>query len=287
MKLITIITLGLALILGSVGCSDTIARENKVSQKEVVVQNNSNQEVNLKINDKEFKASLNDNVNTKQILENLPIEVNMTPLARGNFLYGGNFKLAQGGFQTNFKKGDIALCKANYILVFYNDIPANNDQEYYYIGKITENLNELDKIMTGGILRIEEYKGNASLEQDKTKEVLEQQYSEMWKYMTSKNIEQLAALMSEDFTLTHMTGKKQIKAEYLTDIKNGELNYYNAKMTNLTININGNKAEMVGESEVEAAVYGGNRRTWPLRLSFTLEKINNSWIQTSCVASMY
>ena len=105
--------------------------------------------------------------------------------------------------------------------------------------------------------------------------------------MTSKNIEALAEIMKDDFTLTHMTGKKQTKEEYLEDIKKGQLNYYTAKIHNLQINIKEDKAKIIGDTEVVAAVYGGNRNTWPLRLTFNLENISGKWMQTDCVASMY
>ena len=74
---------------------------------------------------------------------------------------------------------------------------------------------------------------------------------------------------------------------YLQDIKNGQLNYYTEKTDSLKITVNGDTAEMVGQSKVSAAVYGGSRNTWNLQLTFVLEKVNGRWLQTSCKASTY
>lgn len=131
----------------------------------------------------------------------------------------------------------------------------------------------------------EEKKAEASAQMDK--EVLLVQYHEMFSYMISKNIEKLRPMMSEDFVLVHMTGKRESKQDYLEDIKNGQLNYIKEKTHNVEIQVYGNKARVIGQSEVTAAVYGGSQHTWPLQLTFDLEKVNGQWLQILCRASTY
>ena len=288
MQVIKIIVFGLMFALSSTGCGNTTANENNKIETKVVMQSDEIQEVVLKIGNENFKAVLQNNIDTKQILQHLPMSIRMSTLERGNFLYGGSFNPIQGKFQKDFKKGDLALCEANYLLVFYDDIPSDNSREYYFIGKITEGLENLNKVKNGGELQMQRIEIVNNLAKERQiKALLTDQFGQMWQYMTSKNIEALAEIMKDDFTLTHMTGKKQTKEEYLEDIKKGQLNYYTAKIHNLQININEDKAKIIGDTEVVAAVYGGNRNTWPLRLTFNLENISGKWMQTDCVASMY
>ena len=112
----------------------------------------------------------------------------------------------------------------------------------------------------------------------------------MYQAMIAKDTEVLEQLLDEDFVLIHMTGMIQSKQEYLIAIENGTLNYYSCENTVLEKNRESdseNKMLIVGKSRVNAAVFGGGRRTWPLQLDIDLIKKDNEWKITKIKASTY
>ena len=112
-------------------------------------------------------------------------------------------------------------------------------------------------------------------------------YDEMYIAMISKDRRTLEAIHADGFVLTHMTGLRQDKRTYLDSIARGTLNYYSAVTEGLDISIHGDRARMVGKSRVEAAVFGGGQRTWPLQLAFDLTRAADGWKLVSAQASMY
>lgn len=259
--------------------------ENKQSGK-VEIPSGQSRAILLTLNGKKFTGRLEENSDTKMLIEQMPLDINMTNMDKGKFAYGGSFNEPQKGYTRTLKKGDIALCHSHYFLAFYDDLPANYANEYAPVGRITSGLENLSEFAKGGQMHIE-LKREADSVSLNDNELLKAQYEEMWQYMISKNIEQLGPMMTDEFTLTHMTGKVESKNQYLEDVQNGQLNYYTAKTEGVDVRISDTKAEVVGRSLVEAAVYGGGRNTWHLQLTFTLEKINGTWLQTGCKASTY
>ncbi len=112
-------------------------------------------------------------------------------------------------------------------------------------------------------------------------------YREMWRWLIEKNIEKLDEIHSDDFVLVHMTGMQQPKAEYLRSVREGVLNYFSEDTDNVTVKISGDRAKLIGQSRVNAAVFGGGRHTWRLQLAFDVEKISGKWILIHGVASTY
>ncbi len=94
-------------------------------------------------------------------------------------------------------------------------------------------------------------------------------------------------MMTDDYTLMHMTGMTQSKESFFQSVKKGELNYYSAKHDEMIVKVDGDKATMVGKSQVNAAVYGGGRHTWRLQGDFVLVKDQGHWKFKSSVASTY
>ena len=118
---------------------------------------------------------------------------------------------------------------------------------------------------------------------DKFKEI----YNEMYQAMIAKDTEVLEQLLDEDFVLIHMTGMRQSKIEFIWAINNGTLNYYSSEDSEIAINVFNSKAFIIGKSRVNAAVFGGGRRTWPLQLDIDLVKKGNEWKITKIKASTY
>lgn len=54
-------------------------------------------------------------------------------------------------------------------------------------------------------------------------------YREMNAEMVAANVGALDKMLTPDYTLTHMTGYKQSRAEWLAQVKNGEMRYFKQK----------------------------------------------------------
>ena len=119
------------------------------------------------------------------------------------------------------------------------------------------------------------------------KERIKALYEAMYKAMISKDTIALGNILSEDSVLVHMTGHRQPRQEYLSEIASGTLNYYSVDTDSLDITVNGDSARMIGRSRVDAAVYGGGRHTWRLRMDSQLRKIDGAWKITYSKASTY
>ena len=119
------------------------------------------------------------------------------------------------------------------------------------------------------------------------KELLTQCYHTMYRGMIEKDMELLEESLEESFVLVHMTGMRQTKSQYMDYIANGMLNYYSEKTEHIEIAVDGEQAKLVGQSRVNAAVFGGSKHMWSLQLSMKAVKRNGKWYMTEAVASTY
>ena len=110
-------------------------------------------------------------------------------------------------------------------------------------------------------------------------------YHEMWQALISKDISTLEKIHADKFVLTHMTGMNQPKKEYLRCVRDGVLNYFSERTENIFIDTSAGK--LIGQSKVEAAVFGGGKHIWNLQLAFDVEKISGKWILIYGKASTY
>ena len=103
-------------------------------------------------------------------------------------------------------------------------------------------------------------------------------FKEFQQAMIDKDAKTLNSIMSEDYTLTHMSGKIQTKQEYIKDIIDGVLNYYHSTIINPNIVILEDKyAKLNADVELDAKVYG-IKGTWTLNTEILMEKNENIWI---------
>lgn len=104
--------------------------------------------------------------------------------------------------------------------------------------------------------------------------------------MIARDTEAMNNILDEEYTLTHMTGYVQPKAEWFDEVARESMKYYSAKEVNHTIKVNGNTAEVVTQGLVDARIWG-SRHTWRLQQKMKLEKRNGAWIILSSVASTF
>ncbi|MBD5499837.1 MAG: nuclear transport factor 2 family protein [Lachnospiraceae bacterium] len=119
------------------------------------------------------------------------------------------------------------------------------------------------------------------------KELLTQCYHTMYRGMIEKDMELLEESLDESFVLVHMTGMRQTKRQYMDYIANGMLNYYSEKTEHMEIAVDGEHAKLIGQSRVNAAVFGGGKHVWNLQLSMKAIKRNGKWYMTEAKASTY
>lgn len=122
---------------------------------------------------------------------------------------------------------------------------------------------------------------------DSETELIKDLYRRYWQYMIAKDTGALRQLLADEYYLTHMTGIRQSKEEFLSYLLDGTFNYYAAEHDSIEVSVSGDTASMTGKSRVVAAVYGGSKHSWRLRGDFTLQKYNSIWEFTNSKASTY
>ena len=119
------------------------------------------------------------------------------------------------------------------------------------------------------------------------KEQIEACYRQMYRGMVEKDRGLLSEVLDDTFVLIHMTGMRQSKEAFIRAVENGTLSYYSADHRRIDAEIRGDTAELVGQSVVNAAVFGGGRNTWHLQLRLKMIRVVGTWKITEARASTY
>lgn len=122
------------------------------------------------------------------------------------------------------------------------------------------------------------------IEADKAK--LQQAYRDMIRTMLDRKTDALGALLDSGYVLTHMTGMRQSKADWLDAVATGRMLYHAARERSIEVEVNGDRAELVGRSVVEATIYGAHG-TWNLQLVTQYVRRGGEWLATGTVASTF
>lgn len=108
------------------------------------------------------------------------------------------------------------------------------------------------------------------------------------KAMVEKDLLALNKILATDMTLTHITGYVQSKMDWIDQIQNDQMQYFSSKEENIEdIEINSEKASLVGRSQVKARIWGGSVNTWPLQMKMYFKKVNGTWLIVHQDASTY
>lgn len=95
----------------------------------------------------------------------------------------------------------------------------------------------------------------------------------------------LSRILTDGFTLVHMTGYNQPKEEWLTHIQTGRMQYFGSVEHDIHVEVRSdNKVFVIGKSQVDANIWGA-RGTWPLKLKLHFirqeEELKISFIEAS------
>ena len=112
-------------------------------------------------------------------------------------------------------------------------------------------------------------------------------YREYWRCMIAKDADGLRGMMTDDYTLLHMTGVKQSAETFLKGLLDGTFHYSAAEHDSIEVTVAGDYATLIGKSRVLAAVYGSGKHSWRLRGEFSLRKEEGRWKLSGSSASTY
>lgn len=101
-------------------------------------------------------------------------------------------------------------------------------------------------------------------------------FKELQLAMIEKDFEKLNEIILDNYQLTHMSGRKQNKEDFIDEIMNGTLNYYESIINYPEIIINGNQAILIADVTLDANVYGAKGR-WTLDTKANFKKIDGQW----------
>ncbi|MDO0917301.1 nuclear transport factor 2 family protein [Streptomyces sp. DT2A-34] len=94
---------------------------------------------------------------------------------------------------------------------------------------------------------------NASPDENAREEVLAA-YRAHLQAMADGDTDALDDLLDDGFTLTHITGYQQPKAEWLSQMRAGQFVYHSVIEKNVTVDVQGDAARLVGRIVTEATV---------------------------------
>jgi ketosteroid isomerase-like protein len=101
--------------------------------------------------------------------------------------------------------------------------------------------------------------------------------------MVNKDIETLHNILSADYVSVHMTGYRQSKQEWLEQIENEEMKYFRTIPQKTTITIDGNTANLICHTKIDARIYG-LRNTWSMKTEMHFIKRGDNWSPVNAIA---
>jgi hypothetical protein len=104
--------------------------------------------------------------------------------------------------------------------------------------------------------------------------------------MVGADVDELCDLLGPDFTLTHMTGYLQSKAEWLDDIATGQMTYHSIRNVEIATVVEADEVSLTARSHTHATIWGANG-TWPLQLQITFTRTHAGWVAARTIASTW
>ena len=111
-------------------------------------------------------------------------------------------------------------------------------------------------------------------------------YRAFWEALVDEDAFYLSSLLDEDFALTHPTGTRQLKQEWLDDISTGERRYHSCDEQFVGVQLMGDEATLVGRSVVDATIHG-IRDLWNIQLDVDYERRHDEWVALRAVATQF
>ena len=158
LKIIIIILVGVFIII-NLKDDDSDNSNNNDNKQEIDI--NTNEEVdgddlsmkiNLTINGNSFTATLDDNETTRELINRLPLELNMSELNGNEKYYYFDDSLPTNSYRPgSINTGDIMLYGSDCLVIFYEDF--NTPYSYTRLGKI-DNVDNLKDVLGNGNVNV-------------------------------------------------------------------------------------------------------------------------------------
>ncbi|MGW0584134.1 nuclear transport factor 2 family protein [Streptomyces sp. NPDC002920] len=104
--------------------------------------------------------------------------------------------------------------------------------------------------------------------------------------MTDGDTDALDDLLDSGFTLTHITGYQQPKAEWLSQMRAGQFIYHSVNEKYVAVDVEDDTARLVGRIVTEATVYG-THADWPLQFTMDYARDGETWTALRSVATTW
>lgn len=104
--------------------------------------------------------------------------------------------------------------------------------------------------------------------------------------MFDRNTAELDKIVDKNFSLTHITGYVQPKAEWFKEIEQESMKYYAVEEVSHSVKVNGDTAEFVQHNLLDARIWG-SRNKWRVQQTMDLEKRNGTWVILKSVARTF
>lgn len=102
-------------------------------------------------------------------------------------------------------------------------------------------------------------------------------FIEFQQALIDKNEDKLNEIILDGYELVHMSGKRQSKNEFISEVMDGTLNYFKSEISDPTIlHDDENNASLIGDVTLTAKVYGINGK-WTLNTVASFQKIDGIW----------
>jgi ketosteroid isomerase-like protein len=121
---------------------------------------------------------------------------------------------------------------------------------------------------------------------DSDREEIVAAYRAHLRAMTNGDTDALDDLLDDGFTLTHITGYQQPKAEWLSQMRAGRFVYHGVIEKNVAVDVEGDTARLVGRIVTEATVYG-THADWPLQFTMDYARDGDTWTALRSVATTW
>ncbi|MDO4888715.1 MAG: nuclear transport factor 2 family protein [Actinomycetaceae bacterium] len=104
--------------------------------------------------------------------------------------------------------------------------------------------------------------------------------------MLTADAQALGQLLTDDYTLTHMTGYLQAKEEWLAQVSSGAMAYHSIEI--IDVDINAVPDPILAANTRTNATIWGSHSTWPLRMRMAFVKNDDgTWLASRAVASTW
>ncbi|MBP3242684.1 MAG: nuclear transport factor 2 family protein [Ruminococcus sp.] len=108
-------------------------------------------------------------------------------------------------------------------------------------------------------------------------QLIESLYGEFYTALIDKDNTTLERVMDEHFVLTHMTGQRQSRQDFISAVIDGNLSFFAAVHEDINLRVIGDSAWLIGKSSVDAALFNSSRRSWNLQMKLCLKNIGGQW----------